>query len=73
MHQNVSVSSDRGCEMGVEISCQAVMVELLNVKISTTKICSLVHAPCRHYSHKFVEERVALSVQLVQTFSQLLG
>jgi hypothetical protein len=72
VHENVRVSPDGRREVRVQLAAQPVMCELGNIKISAAKILRLVHAPRCHYPDQFVEKFVVFSLNLVQTFGQLL-
>lgn len=73
MDQYVSISSDRGGEVGVKGSSKPVVVELTTVKVSRTEVRSFVHAPGRHYPHQLIEKLVIFAGDLIQTISQLSG
>jgi hypothetical protein len=71
--EDVSVASDRGCEMGVKVSGQAIMAEFLDVKVGAAKISGFIHAPSGHDSDQFVEKRIALSAEKIETFGEFFG
>jgi hypothetical protein len=71
MDQNIGVTSDGRCEMGVQLNGQTIMESFHDLHFSEREVDGLIHTSCGHDSDQFVEEGIVWSSSLVEAISEL--